>query len=63
MDEHMKVYPWDRQPQEGEEAYNAFLAYRDLGPLRTLQATRVCLGRRPGYLKPIEALVGAARLA
>ena len=24
--------PWERQPREGEEAYTAFLAYRDLGP-------------------------------
>ena len=46
--------PWERQPREGEEAYAAFLAYRDLGPWRTHEATRVHLGKRPGYLKPIE---------
>ena len=33
--------PWERQPREGEEAYAAFLAYRDLGPGRTLEATRM----------------------
>ena len=46
--------PWERQPREGEEAYAAFLAYRDLGPWRTHEATRMRLGKRPGYLKPIE---------
>src|SRR3954452_16158916 len=46
--------PWGRQPREGEEAYMAFLAYRDLGPGRTHEATRRQLGKRPGYLKPIE---------
>ena len=46
--------PWERQPREGEEAYAAFLAYRDLGPRRTHEATRQRLGKRPGYLKPIE---------
>ena len=54
MDADAKVYPWERQPQEGEEAYHAFLTYRDLGPLRTLEAARVRLGRRSGYLKPLE---------
>ncbi len=46
--------PWGHQPREGERAYVAFLAYRDLGPGRTHEATRECLGKRPGYLKPIE---------
>ena len=46
--------PWERQPREGEEAYAAFLAYRDLGPWRTHEATRKRLGKSPGYLKPIE---------
>ena len=45
---------WERQPGEGERAYAAFLAYRDLGPMRTLEATRKSLLKRPGYLKPIE---------
>ncbi len=46
--------PWERRPREGEQAYAAFLAYRDLGPRRTLEATRKHLGKGPGYLKPIE---------
>ncbi len=50
----VEVLPWGRQPREGEEAYAAFLAYRDLGPTRTHEATRERLGKRPGYLKPIE---------
>jgi hypothetical protein len=50
----VEVLPWERQPREGEQAYAAFLAYRDLGPRRTLEATRQRLGKRPGYLKPIE---------
>jgi hypothetical protein len=37
--------PWERQPREGEEAYAAFLAYRDLGPWRTHEATRRRLDR------------------
>src|SRR3954451_16993564 len=54
MGVHVEGLPWERQPREGEEAYAAFLAYRDHGPRRTFEATRVRLGKRPGYLKPIE---------
>src|ERR671921_653551 len=54
MGAQVEVIPWERQAREGEEAYTAFLAYRDLGPRRTHEATRVRLGKRPGYLKPIE---------
>ena len=54
MGARVEVLPWERQPREGEEAYAAFLAYRDLGPWRTHEATRMHLGKRPGYLKPIE---------
>ena len=54
MGERAEVLPWERQPREGAEAYAAFLAYRDLGWRRTHEATRVQLGKRPGYLKPIE---------
>ncbi len=54
MSAHVERLPWERQPREAEEAYAAFLAYRDLGPSRTHEATRKRLGKRPGYLKPIE---------
>src|SRR5690349_13852957 len=54
MGTRVESLPWERQPREGEEAYAAFLAYRDLGPYRTHEATRKSLGKRPGYLKPIE---------
>src|SRR3954463_900056 len=54
MGARVEWLPWERQPREGEEAYAAFLAYRDLGPTRTLEATRRRLGKRPGDLKPIE---------
>ena len=40
MDARAEGLPWERQPREGEQAYAAFLAYRDLGPRRTYEATR-----------------------
>src|SRR4051812_49355734 len=54
MSTRVEGLPWERRPREGAEAYAAFLAYRDLGPTRTLEATRKGLGKMPGYLKPIE---------
>src|SRR3954468_3140488 len=45
---------WERRPREGERAYAAFLAYRDLGPGRTHEATRIRLAKRPAYLVPIQ---------
>ncbi len=54
MGTRAEVLPWERQPREGEAAFAAFLAYRDLGPYRTHEATRKRLGKTPGYLKPIE---------
>ena len=54
MSARVEVLPWGRQPREGEAAYAAFLVYRDLGPRRSHEATRKGLGKRPGYLKPIE---------
>jgi hypothetical protein len=41
--------PWDRDSGEGEEAWAAFLTYRDMGPDRTLDA----VGRRLGKSKVI----------
>jgi hypothetical protein len=54
MGARLEVLPWERQPREGEAAYAALLTFRDLGPRRTQEATRKHLGKRPGYLKPIE---------
>ena len=54
MDARMERHPWESQPRESDEAYAAFLAYRDLGRSRTHEATRKHLGKRPGYLKPLE---------
>src|SRR3954468_18384063 len=54
MSARVEGLSWERRPREGEQAYAAFLAYRDLGPYRSHEATRVRLGKRPGYLKPIE---------
>ena len=54
MGDDVAGLPWGRQSREGERAYAAFLAYRDLGPRRTLEAARESLGKKPGYLKPIE---------
>ena len=42
--------PWDRQPQESELAYQAFLAYRDSGVPRNLAATARALGKREAQL-------------
>ena len=33
----MASKPWDQQPNEGNAAYSHFLAYRNLGPTRTLE--------------------------
>ncbi len=37
--------PWDRQPGEGDEAWVAFVIYRDLGAERTLNKVRKELGK------------------
>src|SRR4051794_18069539 len=49
-----ELLPWERRPREGERAYAAFLAYRDLGPSRTHEATRIRLAKRPAYLGLIQ---------
>lgn len=47
--EEIKTSPWERLKGEGETAYEAFVAYRDLGVERSLDATALGLsGRQPG---------------
>jgi hypothetical protein len=46
--------PWDRVKGETEQAYDAFLIYRELGPDRTQDGVRVKLGKVPAYLRGIE---------
>ena len=55
--------PWERQPREGEEAYAAFLAYRDLGPGRTHEATRKQPRQEAGLPQADRAVVGPPGLA
>lgn len=46
---------FDRQPGEPETAWKSFIVYRDMGLDRTLEKTRVVLGKtNPGYLKALE---------
>ena len=39
--------PWERQPDEPEQAYSMFLAYRDMGPSRTIRKVAHDLGIAP----------------
>ena len=63
MDARAEQQPWECQPREDEEAYAAFLAYRDLGPWRSHEATRMHLGKRPGLPRGDRAVVGLLGLA
>ena len=53
--------PLGAPPREGEEAYAAFLAYRDLGPYRTHEATRNSPRQEAGLPQADRAVVGPAR--
>ena len=46
--------PWDRRPNESPASHAAFRAFRDLGPLRTLEALDV--PHRPRTLRQWAAL-------
>lgn len=48
----MPAYPWDRQPKESEEAYSAFLTYRDLGEGRTVPEAYRQAKRKPDARQP-----------
>lgn len=50
--------PWDRMKGESEEAYRAFVAYRDLGVDRTLEAARQVLKKNSGYIRVIGGWSG-----
>jgi hypothetical protein len=44
---HFAPETWDRQPKETERAYAAFLAYRDMGPDRSIvRSYRLATGRK-----------------
>lgn len=38
-----RLAPWDRRPDESAVAYEAFAAYRDMGPTRKLEAVSTAL--------------------
>ena len=46
------VYEWDRRKDEGPEAYQAFLVYRDIGQgRRSIQAVRERYAKGTGFLR------------
>lgn len=45
MDDNADIRPWDRQPQESSKAYEAFVAYRDLGAARSIPKAAQLLGK------------------
>ena len=49
------VLPWDRQPQEPENAYAYFAVYRDLGRTRTVAKTAGEVNKSREYLHKIAA--------
>lgn len=49
------VYEWERRQDEGPEAYQAFLVYRDIGQgRRSLRATRERYGKGTGFESRLE---------
>lgn len=46
--------PFDRLPDETTPAWKAFLIYRNMGEERTLEKTRVALGRPEGYIRQLQ---------
>lgn len=49
--EHEQRTPWEQQPQETTEAYEAATIFFDLGPRRTFAETARRLGRSRGYVR------------
>lgn len=54
------IYPWERQPEEDDNAWNAFRFYRDLGPSRTFTQAIAGLKTRyyadPDYKPSVHAI-------
>lgn len=50
--------PWDRQPEESGRAFQAFAAYRDLGPERTLDKAAAAYGRHVSLMRRWSARYG-----
>lgn len=53
--------PWEQAAGETPKAYDAFCAYRDLGPGRSLAKTAQKLGRPSGYTRQLETWCSANR--
>lgn len=45
---------WDRLEDEGPKAWEAFRAYRDMGPKRATRKVSEAIGRPPGYQSVID---------
>lgn len=45
---------WDRQDDESPKAHAAFVQYRDLGVERSIDKTRIRLGKTAGYARHLE---------
>lgn len=55
--------PWDRQPKEGDQAWIAFCAYRDMGPGRSIAKTATGLGKPKSLLEGWSSRHGWVRRA
>ena len=47
--------PWERQPCDTEKSFAGFVAYRDLGPDRSITKAVAAMGKKPNYKAPLEA--------
>jgi hypothetical protein len=45
-----RAKPWEKQPTESLQAFNAFVAYRDMGSDRTTRAVAAQLKRQPSQI-------------
>lgn len=50
----MTSKPWDRRPDETDEAWDAFGHYRDLGAARTIPKAVEAAGKKPGNVRSWE---------